>query len=99
MRRLLALTLFTAACNGSGAAATETDPTTTTGETTATTDTDATSTGALTTTAPTTTTADTSTSDDTTGAGADVPAAPAARSCLSRKTRRFRGRGRSARAL
>lgn len=74
MRRLLALTLFTVACNGSGGAATETDATTTTtGETAATADTDATSsTGAPTTTAPPTTTGtDTSTGDDTTGA--EVP--------------------------
>lgn len=74
MRRLLALTLLATACNGSGGAATETDPTTTTtGETAATADTDTTQAGAPTTTAPTTTEADTSTSDDTTGAGADVP--------------------------
>src|SRR5689334_10943016 len=74
MRRLLALSLFTAACTGSGGAATETAPstTTTTGETAATADTDTTSTGAPTTTAPTTTAAETSTSD-TTGADADVP--------------------------
>ncbi|PCC71953.1 Alpha/beta hydrolase family protein [Nannocystis exedens] len=75
MRRLLALTLFMAACNGSGGATTGTEAsTTTTGETAATADTAATaSTGAPTTTAPTTTAPDTSTGDDTTGTGAEVP--------------------------